>query len=172
LLAGAAQACPRPAWNRVVAAEKEAEANVIRRREEAAATRAPLDTAKVMAERPVMLRLTELKALDAIAGKVKNLAVLNGTESLMKGLMRPSDRADGTRRGHPLRGRPSGTLRWPRRRTAPSPPAETQPPLRHQRLDGVGQVRVLDVERAACTLRSWARRRIWAWVRPGGGSNL
>jgi len=50
LLAGAAQACPRPAWNRVVAAEKEAEANVIRRREEAAATRAPLDTAKVMAE--------------------------------------------------------------------------------------------------------------------------
>jgi len=74
-----------------VAAEKEAEANVIRRREEAAATRSLLNTAKVMAEHPVMLRLKELEALDAIAGKVKNLTVLNGTEGLMKGLVRLSD---------------------------------------------------------------------------------
>jgi regulator of protease activity HflC (stomatin/prohibitin superfamily) len=81
----------REILNRVVAAEKEAEANVIRRREETAATRSLLNTAKVMAEHPVMLRLKELEALDAIAGKVKNLTVLNGTEGLMKGLVRLSD---------------------------------------------------------------------------------
>ena len=81
----------REILNRVVAASKEAEANVIRRREETAATRSLLNTAKVMAEHPVMLRLKELEALDAIAGKVKNLTVLNGTEGLMKGLVRLSD---------------------------------------------------------------------------------
>jgi regulator of protease activity HflC (stomatin/prohibitin superfamily) len=50
----------RDILNRVVAAEKEAEANVIRRREETNATRALLNTAKVMADNPVMLRLKEL----------------------------------------------------------------------------------------------------------------
>jgi regulator of protease activity HflC (stomatin/prohibitin superfamily) len=81
----------REILNRVVAASKEAEANVIRRREETAATRSLRNTAKVMAEHPVMLRLKELEALDAIAGKVKNLTVLNGTEGLLKGLVRLSD---------------------------------------------------------------------------------
>ncbi|MEX0301718.1 MAG: slipin family protein, partial [Leisingera sp.] len=50
----------------VVAAEKQAEANVIRRREETNATRSLLNTAKVMAENPVMLRLKELEALESI----------------------------------------------------------------------------------------------------------
>ncbi|MEC9469130.1 MAG: SPFH domain-containing protein, partial [Pseudomonadota bacterium] len=45
----------REILNKVVAAEKEAEANVIRRREETNATRSLLNTAKVMAENPVML---------------------------------------------------------------------------------------------------------------------
>ena len=81
----------REILNRVVAAEKEAEANVIRRREETAATRSLLNTAKVMAEHPVMLRLKELEALDAIAGKVKNLTVFGGTEGLMNGLVKLGD---------------------------------------------------------------------------------
>ncbi|MFQ5566847.1 MAG: SPFH domain-containing protein, partial [Paracoccaceae bacterium] len=81
----------REILNRVVEAEKAAEANVIRRREETAATRALLNTAKVMAENPVMLRLKELEALDAIAGKVGNLTVHNGTEGLMTGLVRLSE---------------------------------------------------------------------------------
>jgi len=81
----------RAILNRVVEVAKEAEANVIRRREETAATRALLNTARVMAENPVMLRLKELEALDAIAGKVGNLTVLNGTEGLMNGLVRLSD---------------------------------------------------------------------------------
>ncbi|WP_317055392.1 slipin family protein [Roseovarius rhodophyticola] len=75
----------------VVAAEKEAEANVIRRREETNATRSLLNTAKVMAENPVMLRLKELEALETIAGKVERLTVHNGTEGLMTDLVRLRD---------------------------------------------------------------------------------
>jgi regulator of protease activity HflC (stomatin/prohibitin superfamily) len=67
----------------VVAAEKEAEANVIRRREETNATRSLLNTAKVMADNPVLMRLKELEALEAIAGKVQHLTVHNGTQGLM-----------------------------------------------------------------------------------------
>ncbi len=75
----------------VVAAEKEAEANVIRRREETNATRSLLNTAKVMAENPVMLRLKELEALEIIAGKVERLTVHNGTEGLMTDIVRLRD---------------------------------------------------------------------------------
>lgn len=74
--------------NQVVAAQKEAEANVIRRREETNATRSLLNTAKVMEENPVMLRLKELEALEAIAGKVDTLTVHNGTEGLMSDLVK------------------------------------------------------------------------------------
>ena len=63
----------REILNQVVAAQKAAEANVIRRREETNATRSLLNTAKVMAENPVMLRLKELEALEAIASKVRSL---------------------------------------------------------------------------------------------------
>jgi hypothetical protein len=80
----------REILNRVVAAQKEAEANVIRRREETNATRSLLNTAKVMAENPVMLRLKELEALEAIAGKVERLTVHNGTSGLMNDLVRLS----------------------------------------------------------------------------------
>jgi regulator of protease activity HflC (stomatin/prohibitin superfamily) len=75
----------------VVAAEKEAEANVIRRREETNATRSLLNTAKVMAENPVMLRLKELEALENIAGKVERLTVHSGTDGLMNDIARLRD---------------------------------------------------------------------------------
>ncbi|NND40741.1 MAG: slipin family protein [Silicimonas sp.] len=81
----------REILNRVVTAEKEAEANVIRRREETNATRSLLNTAKVMSENPVMLRLKELEALEAIAGKVERLTVHNGTEGLMTDLVKLRD---------------------------------------------------------------------------------
>lgn len=81
----------REILNRVVAAQKEAEANVIRRREETNATRSLLNTAKVMAENPVMLRLKELEALESIAGKVERLTVTNGTEGLLNDLVRLRD---------------------------------------------------------------------------------
>lgn len=78
----------REILNQVVAVQKEAEANVIRRREETNATRSLLNTAKVMAENPVMLRLKELEALESIAGKVERLTVTNGTEGLLNDLVR------------------------------------------------------------------------------------
>jgi len=81
----------RDILNKVVAAEKEAEANVIRRREETNATRSLLNTAKVMSENPVMLRLKELEALETIAGKVERLTVHNGTEGLMTDIVRLRD---------------------------------------------------------------------------------
>ena len=81
----------REILNQVVAAEKAAEANVIRRREETQATRALLNTAKVMAENPVMLRLKELEALTELAGKVERLTVHNGTAGLMNDLVRLRD---------------------------------------------------------------------------------
>lgn len=81
----------RDILNQVVTAEKEAEANVIRRREETNATRSLLNTAKVMAENPVMLRLKELEALEKIAGKVERLTVHNGTSGLMNEIVNLRD---------------------------------------------------------------------------------
>lgn len=81
----------REILNQVVAAQKEAEANVIRRREETNATRSLLNTAKVMAENPVMLRLKELEALESIASKVDKLTVMNGTSGLMNDLVKLAD---------------------------------------------------------------------------------
>ena len=78
----------REILNQVVSAEKQAEANVIRRREETNATRSLLNTAKVMAENPVMLRLKELEALETIAGKVERLTVHNGTGGLLNDLVK------------------------------------------------------------------------------------
>lgn len=77
----------RDILNTVVAAEKEAEANVIRRREETNATRALLNTAKVMQENPAMLRLKELEALETIASKVGTLTVHNGTAGLLEDIV-------------------------------------------------------------------------------------
>ena len=81
----------RDILNQVVAAQKEAEANVIRRREETNATRSLLNTAKVMADNPVMLRLKELEALEGIADKVERLTVHNGTQGLMSDLVKLRD---------------------------------------------------------------------------------
>ncbi|TIV93393.1 MAG: slipin family protein, partial [Mesorhizobium sp.] len=81
----------REILNQVVSAEKQAEANVIRRREETNATGSLLNTAKVMAENPVMLRLKELEALEAIAGKVERLTVHNGTGGLLNDLVKLRD---------------------------------------------------------------------------------
>jgi len=77
----------RELLNQVVSAQKAAEANVIKRREETNATRSLLNTAKVMADNPVMLRLKELEALESIATKVDKLTVTNGTAGLLNDLV-------------------------------------------------------------------------------------
>lgn len=60
---------------KVVEAEKAAQANVIRRREETAATRSMLNTAKVMEDNPVALRLKELEVLERISEKIEKINV-------------------------------------------------------------------------------------------------
>jgi SPFH domain / Band 7 family len=55
--------------NQVIAATKEAEANLIRRREETAAARSQANTAKLLAENPLLIRLKELEMLkDVLSG--------------------------------------------------------------------------------------------------------
>jgi regulator of protease activity HflC (stomatin/prohibitin superfamily) len=61
--------------NRVVEAEKTAQANVIRRREETAATRSLLNTARLMEESPTLLRLKELEALERVTEKIGRIDV-------------------------------------------------------------------------------------------------
>lgn len=69
--------------NRVVQAEKEAQANVIRRREEANATRSLLNTAKLIEESPTLMRLKELEALEKVTEKIEKLTVFGGLEGLV-----------------------------------------------------------------------------------------
>jgi len=73
--------------NGVVQAEKAAQANVIRRREEANATRSLLNTAKLIEESPVLMRLKELEALEKVTEKIDKLTVFGGLEGVMKQLV-------------------------------------------------------------------------------------
>jgi regulator of protease activity HflC (stomatin/prohibitin superfamily) len=73
----------REILNQLVTAEKQAQANLIRRREETAATRNLLNTAKLMEENPILIRLKELEALEKIVGKVEKLSVSSGLEGLL-----------------------------------------------------------------------------------------
>ena len=73
--------------NQVVEAEKQALANLIRRREETAATRSLLNTAKLMESSPALMRLKELESLEKIVDKVGNLTVVGGLDGVLKQLM-------------------------------------------------------------------------------------
>ncbi len=74
--------------NQVVAAEKTAQANNIRRREETAATRSLLNTAKLMADNPVLVRLKELEALEKVTTQVDKITVFGGMEGVMNDLVK------------------------------------------------------------------------------------
>jgi len=73
--------------NQVVEAEKVAQANLIRRREETAATRSLLNTARLMEENPTLLRLKELETLEKVTEKVGSLTVYGGLEGVLKNLV-------------------------------------------------------------------------------------
>jgi regulator of protease activity HflC (stomatin/prohibitin superfamily) len=62
--------------NSVIAATKEAEANLIKRREETAAARSQANTAKLLAENPQLARLKELEMLQSILAGTKTTLVL------------------------------------------------------------------------------------------------
>jgi len=56
--------------NKVVEAERTAKANLIRRQEETAATSSLLNTAKLMEDNPLLLRLKELESIERLVEKV------------------------------------------------------------------------------------------------------
>ena len=62
--------------NQVIEAEKQAQANLIRRREETSAARSQANTAKLLAENPVLARMKELEVLQDILSNAKATFVL------------------------------------------------------------------------------------------------
>lgn len=62
--------------NQVIQARKAAEANLIVRREETAAMRSQANTAKLLENNPVLMRLRELEVLEKVAGNSKLNVVL------------------------------------------------------------------------------------------------
>lgn len=68
----------RDIMNTVLVAEKTAQASVITRREETAATRSLLDTAKLMDENDTLFKLKELEYLERICDKVGTISVGSG----------------------------------------------------------------------------------------------
>ncbi|MCH9814271.1 MAG: slipin family protein [Epsilonproteobacteria bacterium] len=77
----------REIFNHVIEASKRAEANLIKRREETAATRSLLNTAKLMKDNPTLARLKELEALEKITQSVETLNVYGGLEGVMHNLV-------------------------------------------------------------------------------------
>ena len=69
----------RDIMNTVLIAEKNAQANVIARREEVASTRSLLNTAKLMEENTTLYKLKELEYLEKICDKVGNISVGGGS---------------------------------------------------------------------------------------------
>ena len=68
----------RELLNKVVEAERVAKANLIRRQEETASTRSLLNTAKLMENNPLLLRLKELEALEKLVEKVGRIDLHTG----------------------------------------------------------------------------------------------
>lgn len=64
--------------NQVLIAEKKAQANTINRRDETASTRTMLNTAKLMEDNSVLLKLKEMEYLEKIADKIGEIKLSNG----------------------------------------------------------------------------------------------
>ncbi len=73
--------------NKVVEAEKTAQANLIKRREETAATRALLNTAKLMENDPLLLRLKEIESLEKLTEKVGRIDLHTGDKAGLDALL-------------------------------------------------------------------------------------
>jgi regulator of protease activity HflC (stomatin/prohibitin superfamily) len=69
----------RDLLNKVVEAERLAKANQIRRQEETAATRSLLNTARLMENNPLLLRLKELETLEKLVEKVGRIDLHTGS---------------------------------------------------------------------------------------------
>jgi regulator of protease activity HflC (stomatin/prohibitin superfamily) len=73
--------------NKVVEAERLAKANQIRRQEETAATRSLLNTAKLMEDNPLLLRLKELESLERLVEKVGKIDLHAGDNEGLDALL-------------------------------------------------------------------------------------
>lgn len=73
--------------NQVVEAQKEAESNLIKRREETQAMRSLHNTAKMMENNPVLLRLKELEALEKITARIDKISVYGGLDGVLNELV-------------------------------------------------------------------------------------
>ncbi|HSR50196.1 MAG TPA: slipin family protein [Acidobacteriota bacterium] len=62
--------------NQVIEAQKQAEANLVRRREETAAARSQANTAKLLASNPLLVRMKELESLQEILAGTKTTFIL------------------------------------------------------------------------------------------------
>jgi regulator of protease activity HflC (stomatin/prohibitin superfamily) len=77
--------------NQVIEAEKRAQANLIARREETAATRSLLNTAKLIEQSPVLLRLKEMEAAERVASQVGSVQIVGlGVDALLGKLLPPT----------------------------------------------------------------------------------
>lgn len=65
----------REIMNRVLVAQKQAQANTITRREETASTRSLLNTAKLLEENEMLFRLKEMEYVEKIADKITGITV-------------------------------------------------------------------------------------------------
>ncbi len=75
----------RDIMNSVLVAEKQAQANVISRREEVASTRSLLNTAKLMDENKTLYKLKELEYLERICETVGEVSI-NGNAGIVEQL--------------------------------------------------------------------------------------
>jgi len=66
--------------NQVLVAEKKAQANTIMRREETAATRSLLNTAKLMEDNPMLFKLKEMEYVEKIAERINSISVSGGSQ--------------------------------------------------------------------------------------------
>jgi regulator of protease activity HflC (stomatin/prohibitin superfamily) len=80
--------------NQVVEAEKAAQANIIKRREETAATRSLLNTAKLMGENPILVRLKELEVLEKVTDKIEKLTVFGGLDGVLQDMVKINVKAE------------------------------------------------------------------------------
>jgi len=66
--------------NQVLVAQKQAQANVVTRREETASTRNLLNTAKLMEDNSMLFKLKEMEYVEKIADKVSNISLSGGNK--------------------------------------------------------------------------------------------
>ncbi|TKG92862.1 slipin family protein [Puteibacter caeruleilacunae] len=66
--------------NKVLVAQKQAQANIVTRREETASTRSLLNTAKLMEDNEMLFKLKEMEYVEKIADKINSISLSGGNQ--------------------------------------------------------------------------------------------